>query len=173
MVSEAQGLLDKSAIREVSPTNDQFLSPYFAVPKPRSTKWRPILNLKSFNENIRHYKFCMETFKQVREWLQPGAFLIGVDLKDQFLSVRIHKKFQKYLRFTWLGKLFEWCVLPFGLKCSPRVVTKLLRPVMAFLRSVWGIMVSVYMDDMILQAQTAAECYLHAQILILVLLCCG
>ena len=115
----------------------------------------------------------METFKQVRDWLQPGAFLIGVDLKDQFLSVPIHKKFRKYLRFSWLGKLLEWCVLPFGLKCSPRVVTKLLRPVMAFLRSVWGIMLSVYMDDMILQAPTAEECYFHAQILILVLLCCG
>ena len=105
--------------------------------------------------------------------MQPGAFLIGLDPKDQFLSVPIHKKFQKYLRFTWLGKLFEWCVLPFGLKCSPRVVTKLLRPVMAFLRSVWGIMVSVYMDDMIFQGKTEEEVYFNAQLTILLLLCLG
>ena len=39
------------------------------------------------------------------------------------------------------------------------MVTKLLRPVMGFVRSIWQIMVSVYMDDMILQSQTAQECF--------------
>ena len=115
----------------------------------------------------------MECFQKIREWIQPGAFLIGIDLKDQFLSVSINKKFRKFLRFRWLGKLFEWCSLPFGLKCSPRVVTKLLRPVMAFLRTVWNVCVSVYMDDMILQNQSADQCFFHAQILVLVLLSLG
>ena len=115
----------------------------------------------------------METFSQVRDWLQPNAFLIGIDLKDQFLSVPINKKFRKYLRFTWLGKLYEWQVLPFGLKCSLRVVTKMLKPVMAYLRQTWNINISIYMDDMILQSKTAEQAFLHAQITILVLLCLG
>ena len=115
----------------------------------------------------------METFKHVREWLQPGSFLIGIDLKDQFLSVPMNKKYRKYLKFLWLGKMFEWQVLPFGLKCSPRVVTKLLKPVIGMLRSVFGIKLSIYMDDIILQGRTKLEAYLHAQITILVLLCLG
>ena len=115
---------------------------YFAVPKPRSIKWRPILNLKWFNKKVRHYKFRMETFTQVRDWLQPGFFLVGMDLKDQFLSVPINAKFRKFLRFSWKGKLLQWNVLPFGLKCSPQVVTKLLKPIMAFLRATWGILIS-------------------------------
>ena len=80
----------------------------------------------------------METFTQIRDWLQPGYFLIGMDLKDQFLAVPINENFRKFLRFSWRGKLFEFNVLPFGLTCSPRVVTKLLKPVMAFLRATWG-----------------------------------
>ena len=146
---------------------------YFAVPKPRSTKWRAILNLKFFNENIRHFKFKVETFSQIREWIQPNAFLIGIDLKDRFLSVPINKRFRKFLHFNWMDQLLEWKVLPFGLKCSPRVVTKLLRPIMAFLRQTWSIMISIYMDDMIIQASSAEKVYLHAQITVLVLMCLG
>ena len=170
---EAAALLIKHAIRVVKDLPGQYISSYFAVPKPRSTKWRPILNLKWFNNKVKHYKFRMESFKQVREWIQPGYFLIGMDLKDQFLSVPINKKFRKFLRFSWKGKLLEWQVLPFGLKCSPRVVTKLLKPVMAFLRAKWGILISIYMDDMLLQAASREQAYLHAQIVILVLMCLG
>ena len=171
--SEAKGLLDKKAIKEAVHEQGEFISSYFAVPKPRSTKFRPIINLKYFNKNLKHYKFRMETFSQVRDWLQPGAFLIGIDLKDQFLSCPMNKKFHKYLRFQWFGKLFEWRVLPFGLKCSPRVVTKLLKPIMRFLRTKWGVNITVYMDDMLLQAPTKELAYFHAQLTILLLLCLG
>ena len=85
----------------------------------------------------------------------------------------MNKKYRKYLRFSWLGKLYEWCVLPFGLKCSPRIVTKLLKPVMGFLRACWNVLISVYMDDMILQGKTEAEVYFNAQLTILLLLCLG
>ena len=78
------------------------------------------------------------------------------------------------MRFSWLGRLYEWCVLPFGLKCSPRIVTKLLKPVMGFLRACWNVLISVYvMDDMILQGKTEAEVYFNAQLTILLLLCLG
>ena len=63
--------------------------------------------------------------------------------------------------------------LPFGLICSPRVVTKLLKPVMALLWSTFGIYITVYMDDMLVQAKTKREAYLHSQITIPVLLCLG
>ena len=66
LVKEAQGLLDKGAIVEVEHVEDEYISSYFAVPKPRSAKFRPILNLKYFNKYIKHYKFKMDCFKKVR-----------------------------------------------------------------------------------------------------------
>lgn len=170
---EAEALVLKQAIRSVSAIKGQYVSSYFAVPKPRSTKWRPILNLKWFNKKVRQYKFRMETFSQIRDWLQPGYFLIGMDLKDQFLTVPINENFRKFLRFSWRGQLFEWNVLPFGLTCSPRVVTKLLKPVMAFLRATWGILITVFMDDMLLQAATKERAFLHAQLVVLTLMSLG
>ena len=131
---EAADLLTKESIAPVTSVKGQYVSSYFAVAKARSPgKFRPILNLKKFNKSVKKYKFCMEGIKQVRDWIQKDAYFCGMDLKDAFLHIPINKSFKKFLRFQWLGSLFEWQVLPFGLKCSPRVLTKVLKPVMAFL----------------------------------------
>ena len=53
------------------------------------------------------------------------------------------------------------------------MVTKLLKQVMALLRSTFWILITIYMDDMLIQAKTPEEAYFHAQITILVLLCLG
>ena len=44
---------------------------------------------------------------------------------------------------------------------------------MGFLRSAWGILISIYMDDMILQGKTAEEVYFNAQLTILLLMSLG
>ena len=96
-----------------------------------------------------------------------------MDIKDMFLHVPIHKSFRKFLRFSWLGKLFEWQVLPFGLRCSPRVVTKILKPVMAFIRTTFSILVTIYIDDILVQASSAEEAHKNAKIVALILMALG
>ena len=127
LVNEASQLKIKQAVKAVLSVPGQFVSGYFAVPKPRKIdQFRPILNLKYFNEFVRKYKFRMETLSNVREWIKPNAYCIGLDLRDAFLHIPINRQSRKYLRFKWLDELLEWQVLPFGLTCSPRVITKVL-----------------------------------------------
>ena len=174
LVKEAQDLKSKAAVQPCQSEKGEYISSYFAVPKLRSPgKFRPILNLKRFNLSVKKYSFKMETLKHVREWLKPGAFCIGIDLKDAFPHIPIHESCWKYLRFRWLGQLLEWITLPFGLKCSPRVLTKVLKPVIAFLRSKFAILVSIYMDDLLIQANNSNEAYFKAQQVALVLMCLG
>ena len=174
LVQEAADLLFKEAIAPVNPAAGQFVSSYFAVPKPRSPgKFRPILNLKKFNRSIKKYKFRMEGLRQVRDWIQKDAWFCNMDLKDAFLHIPISGSFWKFLRFHWLGSLFEWRVLPFGLKCSPRVITKVIKPVLAFLRTTWGILISIYIDDILLQGTSPTQVYLHAQVTALLLMVLG
>ena len=173
LVSEAEALQQKNAIFPVEPCEGHYISSYFAVPKPRSEKFRPILNLKRFNKSIKKYKFKLEGFSQLREWIKPGAFMCSLDLKDMFLHVPINKLFTKFLRFSWLDTLHEWRVLPFGLRCSPRVVTKVLKPVLAFLRSTFSMLITVYIDDFLVQASSPEEAVKHAKIAALVLMALG
>ena len=150
LMKEAEELLGKGAIGEAEHCANEYVSPYFAIPKLRSPgKYRPILNLKIFNANIKKFKFKMETLSHIRDWIKPGSYCISIDLKDAFLHVPICSRFHKYLRFEWQGTLYQWKVLVFGLRCSPRVLTKVLKPVMAFLRSNFGILISIYLDDML------------------------
>ena len=58
----------------------------------------------------------MEELKTVRKWFQQGTVCAGLDLKVAFLHVPMSARVKKFLRFTWKGKLYEWQVLPFGLK---------------------------------------------------------
>ena len=150
------------------------MSSYFAVAKARSPgKFRPILNLKKFNRSVKKYKFKMEGLRQVRDWIQKDAYFCSMDLKDAFLHIPINKSFRKFLRFRWLESLFEWQVLPFGLKCSPRVLTKVLKPVIAFLRVTWGILIAIYMDDILIQGSSPSQAFLHAQVSALLLMVLG
>ena len=64
-------------------------------------------------------------------------------------------------------------MLPFGLKCSPRVLTKVLKPVVAFLRVTWGILIAIYMDDILIQGSSPSQVYLHAQVAALLLMVVG
>ena len=174
MVDEAAGLQAKGAVVPAEPCDGHYISSYFAVPKLRSPgKFRPILNLKRLNKSIRKYKFKMEGLAQIRDWIQKDAWSCTLDIKDQFLHVPINDNFHKFLRFTWLGKLLQWTVLPFGLKCSPRVVTKILKPVMAFLRTTLSILISIYIDDMIIQSDSPDKVVEHAKLTTLVLMVLG
>ena len=96
-----------------------------------------------------------------------------MDLKDAFLHIPINKSFKKFLTFQWLESLFEWQVLPFGLKCSPRVLTKVLKPVVAFLRVTWGILIAIYMDDILIQGSSPSQVFLHAQVAALLFMVLG
>ena len=174
LVREAADLIAKGAVSKVTPEEGQYISQYFAVPKLRSPgKYRPILNLKIFNKYVKKYKFRMEGLSLVRDWIRKDMWCIGLDLKDAFPHISIHPGFRKFLRFRWLDDLLQWDCLPFGLTCSPRVLTKVLKPVISFIRATWGIMLTIYMDDMLLQGASAEEVLLHAQIVMLVLMTLG
>ena len=89
------------------------------------------------------------------------------------MHIRFREESTKYLRFRWLGQLLEWIVVVFGLTCSPRVLTKVLKPVVAFIRITWGILITIFMDDMLIQASSIDQCILHCHIVIIVFMCLG
>ena len=96
----------------------------------------------------------------------------GLDLKDAFLHVPISARVKKFLRFKWKGKLYEWHVLPFGLKCSPRILTYMVAPIIKFLRG-RGISLTAYMDDFTIQARCRCKAIFHTHVTVLDVMCCG
>jgi hypothetical protein len=152
MAREVSELLQKDAISVVQPygARDGFYSTYFIVPK-KSGGLRPILNLKIFNRCLRKVRFKMETLNTIASVVPPGCWMASIDLKDAYFHVSILRSHRRFLRFRWKGQAFQFRAMPFGLSSAPRVFTKLLQPLMAFLRT-RGISVYVYLDDILVTA---------------------
>ena len=92
---------------------------------------------------------------------KEGGLLSKSGLKDAYLTVPIWEKHQKYLRFLWRDSLLEFACLPFGLASAPRVFTKLLKPVLSFLRQ-RGIRLIAYLDDFLIMAESKQLALQHA-----------
>ena len=161
---EVQKLLSKGAIEEVHPSqaNQGFYSTYFLVPK-KTGDLRPILNLKPLNKTIKVETFKMESLSNVIMSTSQGQWLVSLDLKDAYFHVPVNKSHWKYLRFAFLGKCYQYKVIPFGLSTSPRVFTKVLAVVIAAIR-LQGVHIHPYLDDILLRGDSPQEVQRYLQI---------
>jgi hypothetical protein len=132
----------------------------FIVPKKDGGN-RPVINLKPLNQFLVYEHFKMEGIHMLRDLLKQDDYLVKIDLKDAYLTVPIWKHHQKYLRFLWKGTQHEFICLPFGLATAPRVFTKLIKPVVAALRQ-RGIRLVIYLDDILIMAESQALAIHHA-----------
>ena len=71
--------------------------------------------------------------------------------------VKIGPGGRKFSRFKFRGQIFEFQCLPFGLCTSPYVFTKLLKPVLNFLRE-RGWLSTAYIDDTLCIGKSRAVC---------------
>ena len=72
--------------------------------------------------------------------------MVKLDLKDAYLTIPVHPSHQKFLRFAWKGRVFQFNCLAFGLASTPRLFTKILKVVAAYLRK-HGMRLIIYLDD--------------------------
>ena len=88
--------------------------------------------------------------------LQSQDWMVKMDLKDAYLQVPIHPDYQHLLAFQWEEKTYRLQCLPFGLSAASRVFTKLLKPVVGFLRQI-GCRLIIYLDDLLMMHQGRAQ----------------
>ena len=135
---------------------NQFISNIFIRPK-NNGKYKLILNLAKLNENINYRHFKKESLNTAMHLISKNRYFASVDLCDAYYSVPIGSEHRKYLRFTWKQQTYQFTCLPNGLACTPRLFTKLMKPVYASLRSAGFISVA-YIDDSLLISDTAERC---------------
>ena len=166
MKEAIQSLISKGAISVVNPCPQQFISTLFLVEKGQGTgEFRPVINLKALNRFLPKEKFKMEGLHTARSLLRKGDYMMKLDLRDAYYAVLIHPESRKYLRFQFKGTTYEFRCLPFGLSLAPRVFTRILRPIVAKLRSE-RIRTVIYLDDLLLihhQKDTLSGIFLYVR----------
>ena len=171
---EISSLREKGAISVVAdPSHSQkqteFFSNLFLVPK-KNGSMRPVINLKALNWWVETPHFKMEGLPTLQDLLRQGDWLVKVDLKDGYFMVPVHPDHHPYLRFVLEGVTYQFTCLPFGLACTPWVFTKLMKTVVTLLRS-WGFRMIIYIDDILVMAESATLVRQHLEVLVHLLQC--
>ena len=98
-------------------------------------KWRPINHQShprrgmSVNSQVEPEWATVQyiQFKEIVELVDfagEGALIWAVDAKDAFLRVPIRKDCMRFMAFVWLGTLWFFTSLCFGLASAPRIYTR-------------------------------------------------
>lgn len=137
------------------------------MPKPNGKK-RFILNLKQLNQFVKTDHFKMEDYRTAIKLINKHCCMASIDLKDSYFFINIAKCHRKYLRFNYYNTLYQFNCLPFGLCTAPYVFTKILKPVIEYLRS--RNMISVqYLDDILCIGKDFKECHNNVKMTITLL----
>ena len=154
--NEIHELFKKGVIVDCERKEGDFVSPIFTRPK-KDGKVRLILNLKKLNKAVEYHHFKMETLKQALTLITEGCWFASLDLKEAYFSIHIKEESQEFLKFLWKGHLYKFTVFPNGLACCPRLFTKILKPVMAYLHQL-GFISTIFIDDTLLMGDSELEC---------------
>jgi len=140
-----KNLLKLGAVRLCDLEDARFISSYFLLPKSDGT-FRFILNLKKLNEFIQAKHFKLEDGRTAAKIISKNNFLANLDLENAYFLIPVDESSSKYLRFIFQSQCFEFLCLPFGLNVAPQVFTKILKPVVKYLRN-RGFTSVIYLDD--------------------------
>ena len=101
--SETGKLLQLGVISQSVHEQEECLSPIFVLPKRDDSHWL-IFSFKSCNEAVLFKHFKMDTLTCV--------YMASLDLKHAYYTITIAAEHGKYLKFVWVGQLYEFNPCP-------------------------------------------------------------
>ena len=111
-------------------------------------KLRPIIDQRHPNSFTTKIHFKMDSLRDVRDLIRQGEFMFKIDFKDAYLHIKFRRPHWKYSAFWWKGIAKCFIALMFGHVHGPRWWTKLMKPIVGYLRSL-GIRCVIYLDDLL------------------------
>ena len=98
----------------------------------------------------------------------PNCYMAKVDIKDACYSVPVLPQRQKYLKFYFRGKLYQFICLLNGLCSGPRKFAKLLKPPLSHLR-LQQVTVVEFIDDLIISERSFVKCERNIRLIVTLL----
>ncbi|KAG8537840.1 hypothetical protein GDO81_023728 [Engystomops pustulosus] len=103
----------------------------------------------------------MESVRSATQLIYTDHYMCTIDLRDAYYHIPIHHSSQKFLRFSVFspeGSIlhFQFRALPFGISSAPRVFTKVMVEVVAFLR-LQRVSIVPYLDDLLIIGKNRSD----------------
>ena len=117
--------------------------------------------LKPLNVKLSH-------FPKAAELLSQGDFQVSLDLKSFYYHLGIAPEHQQYLGVAsdqedGSRRYYQCTVLAFGIAPAASIMTRLVKPLISHLAS-FGVKVSIYLDDLKINASSKSLAWKHYQL---------
>lgn len=143
------------------------LIPWFLISKKtkEEEKWRLISDCRELNQWFTPQPFKLENMNQIFPNLSKGHWGAKIDLKDAYFHIPIHGDLKPFLRHQVGDQVWEYQGGLFGLNIMPQIFMK----VMKVFQKRWrqkGLLVYVYLDDILLIAPTPSILEAHLRVVV-------
>ena len=155
------------SVQELPPeTSDGLSSTFFSVPKKGTNKMRGCVHLCKLNNCIRYEQVLQDggaSHDSAAHLRQRLNYKSG---SQRLLHALPHRKADHgYMRFMWEGRKYECIDMPLGLTPALRLATKMMAPVICYLRSC-GLQIATCIGDLVFLCRSYKESIAHTQLLV-------
>ena len=126
------------------------------------------LDARELNKRLQDDPECPPGIEEIFKKCKNVRILSALDLTSSFWQIALGEQYRKYTAFMVNGHVYEFCVIPFGLKVSTPALLRALEKELLELKFLVR-----FVDDMICLSQSIQEHFEHLEILLKKLVKCG
>ena len=101
--------------------------------------------------------FQMNNMKDATYLVEGGYYFTSVFSEDAYYTSPLYADAKRYFRCLFDSTLYECNVLVMGYSDAPCIFTKVMKPVLSYLRH-RGVMLVMYIDDALIVSPTEKQC---------------
>ena len=117
----------------IEPSDSEWASPAFIVPKKEKREWRLVVDYRGFNKQTEHDSYSLPLIDTILQKQQKKRIFTVLDLKDGYNQMPLHPDSRPCTAMSTLLGPMQWKVVPLGAKngnaAFQRMMEDLLGPV--------------------------------------------
>ncbi|XP_064398966.1 uncharacterized protein LOC135345475 [Halichondria panicea] len=150
----------------ISPSASPWASPVVLVRKKDGTL-RFCIDYRQLNSLTKADTFPLPRIDDLLDQLNKAKYFSTLDLASGFWKVQVHPDSKEKTAFITHQGLYQFNVMPFGLRNAPAVFQRLMQQVLAGLNPEEGVpFASVYIDDILIFSQSFNDHLQHLEAVI-------
>ena len=109
----------------IVPSQSHWVSRGFLVPKPGTNKWRLVIDYRYVNTQLRVCEFPLPVIEDLFVKQAANRLWTLLDLEDGFHQMPVSVCSRQYTAFCTPFGVFEWRLLPMGVKVGPQAFQRM------------------------------------------------